>query len=210
MMLVSWNARPSSSAYFERARVLVAEDRRGQLADHPGHPPAVEAQAGEVEVAGLVEVHLHAVDHLDQLLAADAERRRHGCSAWVTGCVGSPAIEPLDLEPPPGELGGGHRLVADLVDDVVDLAAEGIERGDRAAPFRRQEQEAVVEARAAARRLVLAVLVRRHERLACLARQVSALRSRAGASRQPSLGRAAATSWSSACSRSRICSAPAR
>ena len=41
--------------------------------------------------------------------------------------------------------------VGDLVDDVVDFAAERVERGDRAPPLRRQEQEAVVEARAALR-----------------------------------------------------------
>ena len=44
------------------------------------------------------------------------------------------------------------RRVGALVDDVVHLAAERVERGDRAPPLRRQEQEAVVEARAAAAR----------------------------------------------------------
>jgi hypothetical protein len=50
---------------------------------------------------------------------------------------------------PPGELGARDAGVAAFVDDVVDFAAERVERGDRAAPLRRQEQEAVVEARAA-------------------------------------------------------------
>ena len=45
---------------------------------------------------------------------------------------------------------------------VVHFAAEGVQRGDRAAPLRRQEQEAVVEARSAGGGLVLAVLVRGH------------------------------------------------
>ena len=58
-----------------------------------------------------------------------------------------------DLLPPPGELRARELRVGDLVDDVVDLAAERVERGDRAPPLRRQEQEAVVEARAALRRL---------------------------------------------------------
>ena len=67
-----------------------------------------------------------------------------------------------DLLPPPRELGARDVRVGHLVDDVVDLAAERVERRDRAAPWRRQEQEAVVEARAALRRLLLAVLVGRH------------------------------------------------
>ena len=55
-----------------------------------------------------------------------------------------------------------RRRSVDLVDDVVDLAAERVQRGDRAPPLRRQEQEAVVEARAALRGLLLAVVVGRH------------------------------------------------
>ena len=65
---------------------------------------------------------------------------------------------------PPGQLGGGDAGVADLVDHVVDLAAERVEGGDRRAPRRRQEQEGVVEARAAARGLVLHVLLRASSR----------------------------------------------
>ena len=54
-----------------------------------------------------------------------------------------------DLLAPPVQLGRCHAGIGDFVDDVVDLAAERIERGDRGAPRRRQEQEGVVEARAA-------------------------------------------------------------
>src|SRR5205085_8392054 len=58
-----------------------------------------------------------------------------------------------------------------LVGDVVHLAAEGIERRDRAAPVGGQEEEAVVEARAARRGLLLAILVGGHTvRVAALAR----------------------------------------
>ena len=45
--------------------------------------------------------------------------------------------EVRDLRAPPRELGARHADVAHLVGDVVDLAAEGVERGDRAAPLRR-------------------------------------------------------------------------
>ena len=82
-----------------------------------------------------------------------------------------------------------------FVDDVVDLAAERVERGDRAAPRRRQEQEAVVEARAALRGLLLAVLVGRHAAAALRARTTSASRTRRRTSRASrSTGRRANTS----------------
>ena len=67
-----------------------------------------------------------------------------------------------DLAAPPGELGRRDARVGDLVGDVVDLAAEGVEGGDRGAPRRRQEEEGVVEARAAGGRLLLDVLLGRH------------------------------------------------
>jgi hypothetical protein len=49
-----------------------------------------------------------------------------------------------------------------MVDGIVDLAAERVQRGDRPAPLVRQEQEAVVEAGAALNGLLLAVFVGRH------------------------------------------------
>ena len=67
--------------------------------------------------------------------------------------------------PPPRELDARDVRLAHLVDDVVDFAAERVQRGDRAPARRRQEQEAVVEARAALRRLLLAVFVGRHATL---------------------------------------------
>src|SRR5581483_7986062 len=79
------------------------------------------------------------------------------------------------------------RRVARLVDRVVDLAAESVERGDGAAPLRRQEQERVVEARTALRRLLLAVLVGSH-------RIESARESISGQSQARSTGRCLNTS----------------
>ncbi len=67
-----------------------------------------------------------------------------------------------DLAAPPGELRAGEVRIGRLVDDIVDFAAERVERGDRAPPLRRQEHEAVVEARAALRGSLLAILVGRH------------------------------------------------
>ena len=77
-----------------------------------------------------------------------------------------------------------------LVDDVVDFAAEGVQRRDRAAPLRRQEQEAVVEARAALRGLLLAVLVGRHRGGRCTpASAVAATRANRGRAAPDAPGR---------------------
>ena len=51
-----------------------------------------------------------------------------------------------------------------LLDDVIDLAAKGGERGDRSPLVGRQEEKAVVEARATARGFLLAVFVGGHGR----------------------------------------------
>ena len=94
---------------------------------------------------------------LDAVVGDVRHQRAHRRMARVAGERGA------DLAAPPGQLGGGDAGVGDLVGDVVDLAAEGIEGGDRGAPRRRQEQEGVVEARAARGGLFLDVLLgRRH------------------------------------------------
>src|SRR5260221_381494 len=66
---------------------------------------------------------------------------------------------------PNGPIAGASARVgwiARLVHRVVPLAAEGVERGDRAPAFGRQEEERVIKARAALRGFVLAVFVRSH------------------------------------------------
>jgi hypothetical protein len=49
-----------------------------------------------------------------------------------------------------------------FIDDVIDFAAEGVERGDRATLVRRQEEKAVVEAGTAAGGFLLAIFVGGH------------------------------------------------
>jgi hypothetical protein len=68
----------------------------------------------------------------------------------------------LDFLAPPGELGRGDGNVVAFVDDVIDFAAEGVERHDGAPALDGQEQEAVVEGGAAGGALLLAVLVGIH------------------------------------------------
>ena len=113
-----------------------------------------------------------------------------------------PVERARDLLAPPRELRARDGRIRHLVDDVVDLAAERVERGDRAAPRRRQEHEAVVEARAALRRLLLAVLVGCHA--AALREGTSAWYATAHQSRARSTGRRANTSPSTASMRARM------
>ena len=91
-----------------------------------------------------------------------AKRATTGCSACATGCCGVPSYAAATSRRHHASFARATSGSLDLVDDVVDLAAERVQRDDPAAPFRRQEQEAVVEARAAVRGLLLAVVVGRH------------------------------------------------
>ena len=63
-----------------------AEDAGRYLADDAGHQVAVVREAGVVEVARLVQVHLAAFDHGVEVLAARCRSRPAcGISAFITG-----------------------------------------------------------------------------------------------------------------------------
>src|SRR4029453_1734676 len=109
--------------------------------------------------------------------------------------------------PPPAGENGVHLLapprklrvcdagIARFVDNVVDFAAERIERCDRPPPLRRQEHEAVVEARPALRRLLPAVFVGAHAGLDTMTRGgKSARHATNGQSTRRSCGRGGKTS----------------
>ncbi len=106
-------------------------------ADDAGDAVAVALELGEVEVAVALEIHRHAVDHrLEMLFRQRDSVATTGCSACATGCCGVPVnAAPISLRHHASFVrataGVGH-----LVDDVVDLAAERVQRGDRAAPRR--------------------------------------------------------------------------
>ena len=53
---------PRSRAYSRVRGICVAEDLRGHEADDAGDAVAVRFELGEIEIAHLVEIHLHAVD----------------------------------------------------------------------------------------------------------------------------------------------------
>ncbi|MNY43142.1 hypothetical protein D3C86_1780790 [compost metagenome] len=67
-----------------------------------------------------------------------------------------------DFAAPPGELGRGDAGVADFVHDIIDLAAERIERGDGRAPLLGQEKKSVIKAAARGGSFFLDVLGRIH------------------------------------------------
>ena len=113
---------------------------------------AIGFEVGEVEVARALEVHRHAVDHRLEVLLRQAVGRHHRHQRPGHRVLRRAGVRGDDLGAPPRELAARDARVGDLVDDVVDFAAERVQRGDRASPFGRQEQEAVVEARAAAAR----------------------------------------------------------
>ena len=68
----------------------------------------------------------------------------------------------FDLFLPPVQFPVCDRGVTAFVDNIIDLATEGVQRGYGTPLFHRQEQKAVVEAGAASGRFLLAVLVGRH------------------------------------------------
>ena len=111
---------------------------------------------------------------------------RPAASASATGCCGVPAKMRVDLGAPPSELDARDVRIGDLVDGVVDFAAERVQRRDRGAAPRIEQPKAVVEARAALRRLVGAVLVGRH---AVRARRASVRSASSAQSRFVSIGR---------------------
>ena len=61
-----------ATGIFERGRVAVAEDRCRHLPDDAGDAMRVSLQRLEIEIAVLLEVHFHAVEHVREPLLCDA------------------------------------------------------------------------------------------------------------------------------------------
>ena len=140
----------------------MAEDAGREHPDHPGHVPAVALQAGIVEVAGLVQVHFHAIDDGLQVFSLELVGRHVRMQGLGDRVRGLAFEHGGDFLAPPHELGAGHHGVLDFIDGVVDLAAKGVQRRDRQPALRRQEQEAVIKTGTAGGGLLLAVFVWRH------------------------------------------------
>jgi len=149
MMLVSWKASPSLW-HSGGLGLGLAEDLGGDFANDARHQMAVALQPGKVEVAGLLQVHLAAVDDGQQVPRLDAVigRQRHqGEHDRVAGLAG---IGTSHFVLPPGKLGVRHTRVRHFVHHVVHLTAKGVEGSDGGAPRLGQKQEGVVKAAARA------------------------------------------------------------
>ena len=136
----------------------LTKDTCRYLADNAGHQVAVTLQAHKVQVAGLFQIHLAAFDDGLQVALLDAKRggmrhqRLHHRVARLTGKgFGHLAV-------PPGQLGLGNARIHHVIHHIVDLAAEGIKRGDGGPAVGWQEEKGVVKAAARGGGLVLYVL----------------------------------------------------
>src|SRR5690348_7021025 len=107
---------------------------------------AVALESGPVEVSRLPQVHLHAVDDLVQPLSGYVEGFEMRLERSRDGMLRLAGEKIRHLVAPPGQLCSSNLRIEAFVDDVVDFAAEGIERRDRAPALRGQEEKGVVEA----------------------------------------------------------------
>ena len=96
---------------------------------------AVTLEAGEVGVARLVQIHRHPVDDLVEPRLRDPEPLDRGGERARDRVARRAGEERGDFDSPPRELCRRNARVGALVDDVVDLAAEGVQRSDGASPF---------------------------------------------------------------------------
>ena len=123
---------------------------------------AVALQADEVQVAGLLQVHLATLDDGLQMALLDAECRRLWHQRLHNGVAGLTGKRFGHFGLPPGQFGLGHAGVHHVVNHVIDFAAKGIKRGDGCTFGGGQEQKGVVEAAARGGGLLLDVLRRGH------------------------------------------------
>jgi len=140
-----------------------SENAGRKNADYTGHMPAITLQTDEVEIAGLVQIHLHAIDDGLQVFAFEAVRchmRLQRQGHWMTRVA---LQHGGNFLAPPHQFGAGDIGILDFIDGIVHLAAEGVERSDGTPSFHRQKQKAVIKTRAALGGFLLAIFVRRHE-----------------------------------------------
>src|SRR5688572_516862 len=153
---------PEVGGVAQRAPVGVAENLRRQEPDDARDPMAIALERREIGIAVVVEIHLHAVDDLVEARLGQVVAGSDLGEGARDGVLRAAPVSPGYLVAPPRELRAGDRRVGALVHHVVHFAAERIERRDRPPALRRQEQEAVIEARAAGGGFLLAILMRVH------------------------------------------------
>ena len=143
-------------------RVGLAKNLRCHLAHHASDQVAVALQAGIVEVARLLQIHLAAFNdglQVAWLYGVGAGVRHQRLHDRVCGRARK-GLGHLAL--PPGQFAAGHAGVGDFIDHVVHLAAKRIKGRDGCAPGPGQEQKGVIEAAARGGGFLLDVLFRIH------------------------------------------------
>ena len=84
-----------------RVRALIAEDVHRQMADRAGDPRAIEVERRQIGGANVFgRVHLHPVDHREEVLAAQAVAQQRLAQRAGDQVARAPVIERLDLRAP--------------------------------------------------------------------------------------------------------------
>src|SRR5437660_1209753 len=108
-----------------------AENFRGHETDDAGDTVAIAFERREIEISIVVEVHRHAVDNRLKILLRQLERRDDRRERERNRMPRRSAERRSEFAAPPRELEPRDTRIGDLIDDVVDLAAEGVQRDDR-------------------------------------------------------------------------------
>ena len=169
-----------------RRRLAAAEDVEADEPDGRRHANAVLVEVVERLVAARPEIHLDAFDERLERRPRQAEGGDERGERASLPRLGRAAFEAGgQLRAPAGDLGGGRRSSAglalaghvDVVDGIIDGAAEVPDGDDRVPLGRRQHQERIVEAGVAGQGSIVGQ------------RQSTASRMRPGMSRFPIVGR---------------------
>src|SRR5712671_1968461 len=124
----------------------IAKNVHREMADRARNTRAVEVEHRETGRPNVFPgIHLHPVDNRQKIMSAQAiaQRRLAQCTGYEK--MRPPTIESVDFLAPYGESGELvlHRPV--VIDDVVDLAAEGINRIHPVAAILRQQPHGPVK-----------------------------------------------------------------
>ena len=151
-------------------RLVHAEDTGREAADGDGDAVAIEAERrgiGRANVRG--DVHFHAVDHVEEIRLFQAECP-HRCLEEARLASRPAAVERIEVLAPFGQrCGAGRARPRAVVGDIVDQAAEDVDREHRLALDLRHEAHGGVERAAGNACPVLADIGRGggHRRLPC-------------------------------------------
>src|SRR5262249_57098174 len=100
----------------------------------------------EVGIAIVVEIHLRAVEELEQALTRQREARDSRAERAHHEMVGVARETGIELVSPPQQLGARYPRIGGRCNSLDEFTAEGVQGDDRVPLLDRQEQNAVVKA----------------------------------------------------------------